>query len=1314
MDLYDILLQAGLITGALVTYLVYFRKPAARTGLYREKDWNYPIKYVLARFAIRRWRSQLPTEYVLSETPRDGLTEGWDSISIRATAPAGPTLHLEIRKLCLRNTLAEVTVYIKLSDGTTYTLARHAETLPKAWENIENGWSAQGLKIQVLEPEKRLRIIYNGLLTSSEDNIKHHVRLNLVWASATSVIRHPEDWSEQLAAHALAMETWRDASWTQMLGKCGDGGWLQWGAVQGRFQAYDAEGSVHRSEYLRLRGVRERRWSLYGVPYPRRAVTVTASASDGTAIMLRGLSYRNDFTELISGCVRFPDYTIRPLTSTDFIMSDFCETPECIPKAYTIVCSTKGRTLKFVLRINNDGGFSGVSQKQELIFRTLAVDINGEHGTGILELGYELLVNTKPLERLPLNKTLKWTNGLKAENVGFCVRFEDKAAACPAYVGGKGASLALLASVQKEQGYRVPPGFCLTTLALDKQLEQHSQLVQAIQDIQSANEDYEESNFKQKCEKAVDLFMKIEISKDVKEEILRHLSNLRTHAKEQQLGPELRFAVRSSGVGEDSEETSAAGQNETILGCVSDADVLRAVQRCWASMFAFTSAYYRRQNGQACACGGGVVVQVLVAAGSAGVMFTHHPLGDPARLLLTANYGLGESVVSGSVEPDTITVKRGESGLKIAKIELGSKKQRVTPEGDGVAVEEVPELERGVACLSEDEILKLAKIGVAQEELWGAGRDIEWAISGDEIFLLQARPITSLERWTEEELLHELDFPIMSDDELITFANTGEVLPKPLTPLTYDLVVTPLERGVDQIVKSNGDGYDKSVIVTHNRCAIALYNSVYRRVPPEIDIGIRMLEMSLHGHKVADEGILSTALHRRRTNIVERALTTCRMFLCVFETKSAMNNTIKGVHKMDLDIEKDDPLKFFDTISGKTSEMQSYSYNHSITSSASTITQFVAMSVLLEGKTDFTPEQCNEISVLLSSGDVLSAEVPLALADLTKKLEETGKIEEFRQQDPESAMNWLRNKLPQVHADICKFLETHGHRAIMEFDLATKPWALVPEEFIKVLQCMRSTKENPVSKSNAEIVASLKTPQKTSTRRALRWILPLCHRSVRHREGTKANLILAVHKLRLAVRRLAKLLVRQWYLPHPDLIFFFRAKELRDYIVGRNPSLLKKAIQRQQFYPGWCKLKFAEINTGWLEPLSSQGPRVTAGDVKIEATSVCGGEVVGRACVVKDLSEIDQLRRGDILVTHSTDIGWSPYFPLLTGIVTELGGLISHGAVIAREYGLPCIVGATNATDTFVTGDTVRLSGTRGIVEKVQVEQDMAIDEPKI
>ncbi|XP_026759359.2 uncharacterized phosphotransferase YvkC-like isoform X2 [Galleria mellonella] len=1309
MELFDIFLQIGLATSVFVVYLIFFKKRKSQNKEnYRQPGWNYILKLWLSRYyAVGHWKAQC-VPVPISELPRADLHDGWDSIDVRATSTDGAAVLLGIRKLCGRRPTAEVTVYVKLPDGSSYRLPRHPDSIICHWEDTEGAWSAGGLKIQILEPETRLRIIFNGLLTSVEDGITQHVNFNFIWRSGTNVVRHPEDWSTELAAQALALEQWRDNEWHYLLGKWEEGGWMQGGVVQGRFQSFDQQGILQKDEYLRLRGVRERSWAPNGYEGRRRSVTVTASSKDGTLVHLRGISYRNILTQCISGHVRFPNFKVETIINTDFVLKDFAETIAGIPKVYTINVSTKSYTIRIVLRINSDGGklLSGVPYQQELEYRTLVVDIDESPGSGILELGYETSVISEPVVRVSPPRVLRWLSASDAGSVGYCLPFEARAAACPDYVGGKGASLALLASVQDAEGYKVPPGFCLTVRALEKQLEANPTLLAAIREIEAANEDYDETNFKDKCTKTVELFINTEITPDVRNEILNHLKELRNVTTKQNL--EQRFAVRSSAVGEDSETLSAAGQNETILGCTSDEQVVRAVQQCWASMFAFTSAYYRRQNGQQCVCGGGVVVQALVVARAAGVMFTRHPdRGDASRLLITANYGLGETVVSGSVEPDTIIIRRGQGGdLKIMKIELGSKTQRVTTASDGVTTEDVPETERGVACISEAEMLKLAQVGVAQEELWGAGRDIEWAFADNGLYLLQARPITSLERWTEEELLHELDTPIMSDEDLTTFANTGEVFPKPVTPLTADLVIKPLIAGMNKMISTDMEPHEDTLLITHNRVAIAEYSTTYRRVPKVINTGVRMVEIALHGKKIADQNMYDIALRRRPPKWTYRIGLFRMLLKYLINSKWKMDDSVKTANRMNIVMDSDELLETFKILLKELDTMYRLSLNHSYTTAASTSSQYIAMTILLEGAADFTTEHFNEINILLNSGEVLSAEVPLGLAKLARQLGGSGKYDQFKAQDPKEAFDWLIANLPDIHAEVLEFLKEHGHRAIMEFDMITKPWALVPEELMKILQNIKVTeKENQDKKSDSEIIASLTTPKKPRTRKVLSWILPLCRWTVRHRESTKAHLILGVHKLRLAAIKLGKELVRHWYLPHHDLIFFFRANELRDYITNRDPALLRKAMQRQQYYSKWCKLKYAEMNTGWIHPLPVNSPVVTAGDVKLEATSVCGGEVIARACVVKDISEIHELQQGDVLITHATDIGWSPYFPLLTGIVTELGGLISHGAVIAREYGLPCIVGAEDATDIFKTGDMVRLSGTKGLIEKVQMNK---------
>lgn len=201
---------------------------------------------------------------------------------------------------------------------------------------------------------------------------------------------------------------------------------------------------------------------------------------------------------------------------------------------------------------------------------------------------------------------------------------------------------------------------------------------------------------------------------------------------------DFRLAVRSSAISEDTEDTSSAGQNETILGLTSFDDVLKSIAKCWASLYTYQSVEYRRQHVQEIIVQMSVVIQVMVPSDCAGVMFTKHPTsGDPSKIVITANYGLGESVVSGSVEPDVYVVKRGykNNKLNVVQTKIGDKlhslNMSTTETIDTSKMIEtniLTEEKQKACCLSEDQILKLSEIGVHLEKLYGNPRDIEWAI----------------------------------------------------------------------------------------------------------------------------------------------------------------------------------------------------------------------------------------------------------------------------------------------------------------------------------------------------------------------------------------------------------------------------------------------------------------------------------------------------------------------------------------------------------------------------------------------------------
>ncbi|GFO47327.1 phosphoenolpyruvate synthase [Plakobranchus ocellatus] len=210
----------------------------------------------------------------------------------------------------------------------------------------------------------------------------------------------------------------------------------------------------------------------------------------------------------------------------------------------------------------------------------------------------------------------------------------------------------------------------------------------------------------------------------------------------------------------------------------NELEILDAVRQCWASVYAHQAVEYRRQHGQPINVLVGVVIQYMVPADAAGVMFTADPIsGSSSVLVLNANFGLGESVVSGSSDPDTIHVNRDPeaphdpSKLKLGSITVGEKKTRLVETGTGGIREEAITDSKSSVCLNEEMIMRLASLGIELEKRFGSPRDVEWAVVGSHIFMLQCRPITVAETETESDLMHEFDSPMTCDYEWMTTSN---------------------------------------------------------------------------------------------------------------------------------------------------------------------------------------------------------------------------------------------------------------------------------------------------------------------------------------------------------------------------------------------------------------------------------------------------------------------------------------------------------------------------------------------------------------
>jgi len=349
--------------------------------------------------------------------------------------------------------------------------------------------------------------------------------------------------------------------------------------------------------------------------------------------------------------------------------------------------------------------------------------------------------------------------------------------------------------------------------------------------------------------------------------------------------------------------------------------------------------------------------------------------------------------------------------------------------------------------------------------------------------------------------------------------------------------------------------------------------------------------------------------------------------------------------------------------------------------------------------------------LLGSISTVESAEVPVALKDLARTISTSEFAEEFTRQSTDDALQTLENDKAAAGSQFRDFLARHGHRSIMEFDFYTETWGLNPRSLISALQTMVANPSSFAPSPKKDDDDWLASVQKTNPNKyqALKILVPRSRDAVAGREKTKSLLIRTIHCFRLAYRRLGQLMVWDGVIPDAGLVYFFTHSELQQVINSRGATLVSKAIRRRKLHPEMNALVYPEMSLGIPKALldsSSEEMESTVVGVELTGTPVFKGEVRAKVRVAVNLQEARDIQCGEILITRSTDIGWSPYFPLLAGVVTELGGLISHGAVVAREYGLPCIVGAQKVTHVFRTGDTAILDGTKGTITRVSVEPE--------
>ncbi|CAJ0950442.1 unnamed protein product, partial [Mesorhabditis belari] len=291
---------------------------------------------------------------------------------------------------------------------------------------------------------------------------------------------------------------------------------------------------------------------------------------------------------------------------------------------------------------------------------------------------------------------------------------------------------------------------------------------------------------------------------------------------------------------------------------------------------------------------------------------------------------------------------------------------------------------------------------------------------------------------------------------------------------------------------------------------------------------------------------------------------------------------------------------------------------------------------------------------------------------------------------------------------VTEFFEKHGHRGPFELDIYATEWSKSPELLVHTLKTMlKDPKLNDERVEEAgnlvDVLDQLKNKPKGISRSLMQYMVKQTHQGVSNRENAKNLLVKANVAIRNSIRLLADELHKEGILTDKDLVYYLTLVEIRELLKTRSPRFIARAMRRRQHFPAQSEHKYRHVTWGCVEPEAPVDSMKFKSLAELKGTPVCEGRVVAKARVAKNLEEAKETKTGEILITCFTDICWSPFFPIIHGLVTEIGGLLSHGAVVAREYGLPSLIAVQHATEVFKTGDLVELDSFEGVIRKLEM-----------
>ena len=873
--------------------------------------------------------------------------------------------------------------------------------------------------------------------------------------------------------------------------------------------------------------------------------------------------------------------------------------------------------------------------------------------------------------------------------------------------GGKGANLGEMVRA----GFPIPVGFVLTTEAYEAFVNENGLRQQIFDRASAASTDSPQSG--EAASTAIkELFLGATVPEAIEADLLKSYAELTTTGDDA-------VAVRSSATAEDLPSASFAGQQETFLNVRGLEAVLEAVKECWASLWTMRALAYRERmeiddEGVAMA----VVVQKMAQAEVSGILFTANPTsGARDELVVNASFGLGEAIVSGQVTPDTYVLYRGNLKAK----EMARRKALnliVSAAEQRTITHSVPEDQRSQPALSAAQLAELAKLGLRVEKHFkGLPQDIEWAIVDGRCWLLQARPITNLPPSPLRDVRWEPPRP----GSVWMRRQVVEHMPEPLSPLFDELY---LQEGLDQSMQSFADFMSE---------LSGLRIDIWEIIPPpfattvngyaysiaSFEFNRKLIPFVLRVYIVVLPKMIRHLYPRWRDQSLPAYRATIAHWMGIDLNNAADEDLLRGIRE----------LAYEDAV---------YWFAAAVPLGLARITDgvldYFLKSVLSRWGRSNGPRPTSGSYLCGFPSKTMEAQVQLEA--IARKIRGSDVLLEEVVNSPVPHLLDMLNEHPagqDVMEDFQRYLDTYGHQ-IYNLDFAAPTLADDP---LPVFLSLKTAVEHPerdaralqaeLAQERVALVARTERSLNPIQRRIFRTLLRWAQRYTPIREEALFYVGAAWPALRRLALELGQRLTEAGSLNAPDDVFYLRSAELTSASVARAgglgvPELAKLAQERRALrearkrldppvvVPPDGRMKFGPIDMAMFEPK----PRSASIGPTLEGFAVSPGQVTAPASVIRSPEDFDKMVLDTILVCTTTTPAWTPLFAQAKGLVTDIGGALAHGSIVAREYGIPAVMGTGEATQRIESGQRIRIDGDAGTVTLVDEFEEKEIGRAEV